>query len=545
MKRKLKFSLQIPAILTFVILIGSCKKNSTENSPGIPAIIKVDTSIGTFGDKVTITGSNFSSNPGDNIVTFNNVQAKVAEASPGKLVVTVPNQVLSGDIMLKVGNGPSVKGVFFNIVQPGTPVISSVNPASGSSTGNKILITGVGFDPDYNKNAVTFNDAPGNILNATPTTLLVALPGKVSSSGSVKVTTHGLISPVYNYNFAVANPLLDGRFYFLSTYYLQDIYTNRGVISKGNDKNIIPGSFPIYFEQGINDLHNYNYGEGFIAGINGLQMDIDEDQNQIFYVVGKKDTFDIVRINTKGDLNRKVIYHDYFIHGYTILSATFPILAVDSRTKSIYVASIKRTRLPSPPKRPKYSDERWVFKGSTDGSIPLTPVFRLDDYTPVGYMYISKNLLYCGNALSGYISSFNLIDGTSQTGHSVPQTINFETYVAVNKDSDKLYYLDSDLYTIKTFDPVTKIETKLYDVNNINLTANTGGHIHDLVVVKNHLYWLCTTNGVNFTNTTKLFRADIDGSTKFPVEIYTRTEPGLENYGYFIYGRGLLLDTND
>ena len=55
-----------------------------------PTISSFSPSSGPIGTTVTITGTNFSANPANNIVYFGAVRAAVSTASATSLIVTVP-----------------------------------------------------------------------------------------------------------------------------------------------------------------------------------------------------------------------------------------------------------------------------------------------------------------------------------------------------------------------------------------------------------------------------------------------------------------------
>ena len=96
------FSVISPSVITAVVNSGTSGvvAVTTSTGPGtrdgftfsttLPIIASVNPSAGMIGDRVIITGSNFSSNASDNIVYFGAVKATVSAATNTSLTVTVP-----------------------------------------------------------------------------------------------------------------------------------------------------------------------------------------------------------------------------------------------------------------------------------------------------------------------------------------------------------------------------------------------------------------------------------------------------------------------
>jgi len=112
MKFKLKFIVNIITIVavSLVFLIG-CENDYPDSlydpnepigeTPEIASISPPDSTLAGVGE-VTITGNNFSPDPGRNIVFFNAKSAEVVESSETQIIVKTPN-LLSDSIMIRVG----------------------------------------------------------------------------------------------------------------------------------------------------------------------------------------------------------------------------------------------------------------------------------------------------------------------------------------------------------------------------------------------------------------------------------------------------------
>jgi hypothetical protein len=529
--------------LTFMVYLYACKKNNVE-TPVVPTVSKIDTLFGTFGDKITITGSGFSSVLSDNVVSFNNVVTEVLEASPDRLLVTVPKQAESGDIQVAQNGSLPSKGIYFNIIKPGTPVITKIDPANGSEAGKIITITGVGFSTDFNKNAVTINTVAAKILNATATSLAVQVPGK-ATTGFVRVTTNSFTSPPFPYTIKPLNILEDGRFYLTNTFQ----------VAKANDINGFPGSTSIYKFPGGNTT------------LDTKIFDIDENKNELYgrttsYTANKGNgKCDIVKINTKGDISRQVLYQSYTTgllftdpsgNGYYNDNST--AIAVDSRTGALYVSYLNVSA-------GKYQ----IYKAGTGGGIfPFTPVYSTaskitEIFVSLTRLFFTDGIRLNSTDLNGndFRDHSGKLPNSSLAGTSASAII----YIAVNKETDRFYWLTtnkSDILSLSTsiqvFDLATNRSRVVYNKNNINITGGPVTSriaIHDLLVVKNHLYWEATISA-----STQLLRADTTGTTELPVEIYSAIEPEA-NSTFFTGGylppppayksflTPLLIDTND
>jgi hypothetical protein len=530
-------------LLYLAVCLSACNKK-TEEIPALPVITKTDTLFGTYGDKVTIFGSNFSEDPANNQVAFSNIAAKVETASATQLVVSVPGSALSGNIQVAVKGTPATQGPYFNVVKPGTPVISRIDPPGGSEPGKAITVTGTGFDPDYNKNAVALNGAAATVLNATTTSLFIAVPGR-AATGPVTVTANGLTSPPYLYNVTPVNPLADGRIYYSSIN-----FTNQNVLGlslvKGSDKNTIPGGTSLYLNT-----------ERLLRITSSRAFDIDENKDQLFIGFQEQNLntavlgYSVGRINTKGNTTLGFIY-PRFQKFSSIDSENIVVLAVDSRSGSLYVT---------------YRDidnQYKIFKGNTDGTAPLTAIYT--STFQIQRMLVSQTRIYFLDAARKLYSI--KLDGTDFKPHTgIPGGVfpaqsskdPSGSYIDVNKDSDKVYWLTSIVNntngnTISVYDPATNTSQVLYDQNNISLTGNIPeAQLHGFLVANNHVYWQSSqvlgrsSYGIN--TSTRLYRANLDGSSRYPAEIYTRMEPTLSGSAQIDNSMrgvpGLLIDDND
>lgn len=81
----------------------------TVQQPIIPTITSIDPTSGAVGDIVTITGTNFSTVPAENMVSFNGGEAIVTASTETTITTTVPATAFTGDVTVtrdgKISNG--------------------------------------------------------------------------------------------------------------------------------------------------------------------------------------------------------------------------------------------------------------------------------------------------------------------------------------------------------------------------------------------------------------------------------------------------------
>jgi hypothetical protein len=116
---------------TFIVFIIAafqfgCAKNDFKERVSISSI---SPSSGTANTRVIIKGSNFSTNPEDNLVKFNNDSAVVVLASIDSLVVLSPPGGTSGPVSVSI-NGNMVTGPVFTYINDSIDVYA-VAPAFG------------------------------------------------------------------------------------------------------------------------------------------------------------------------------------------------------------------------------------------------------------------------------------------------------------------------------------------------------------------------------------------------------------------------------
>jgi hypothetical protein len=161
-----------------------------------PTIASINPVTGAAGISVTIAGTNFDAVAANNTVKFNGVAATVTSATATSIVVTSPAGGNTGVVTVATSAGTTTGPVFTYLIPP---VISSINPASGSA-GTSVTITGTNFDIVAANNTVEFNSVAATVTSATSTSLVVTAPAG-GSTGVVSVATSGgtVNGPTYTY----------------------------------------------------------------------------------------------------------------------------------------------------------------------------------------------------------------------------------------------------------------------------------------------------------------------------------------------------------
>lgn len=160
------------------------------------AISGISPTSGAVGSEVTISGSDFSSLPVNNMVSFNGTEAEVLKASTSELVVEVPKGATSGEVTVTINN-MAVTGPVFTVVIP-APVISSISPKTGVP-GTEVTISGANFSPSASGNTVLFGGEEATIISASEKELIVKVPeGAGDGPVEVQVNDQSVTGPVFD-----------------------------------------------------------------------------------------------------------------------------------------------------------------------------------------------------------------------------------------------------------------------------------------------------------------------------------------------------------
>jgi sugar lactone lactonase YvrE len=183
----------ISAIAILSLFISSC---GSENNDPAPQALELtltgfSPTAGTEGTVVTLTGTNFSPTPANNVVKFNGVVTPVTSATTTSLTVAAPVGGTTGKITVEVGSElvTSTNNFTFNTTPASNLSITSFSPATGT-TGTSVTIVGTNFSPVTADNIVKFNGTLAGVTQASATSLTVPVPaGATTGKITVQVGT--------------------------------------------------------------------------------------------------------------------------------------------------------------------------------------------------------------------------------------------------------------------------------------------------------------------------------------------------------------------
>jgi hypothetical protein len=105
----------------------------TVTEPVIPVITDLDPDIGKVGTTVIITGSNFSTEPDGNTVSFNGTEAAVTAATETTITTSVPAGATTGNVTVTV-DGES-NGLPFTVIESNMLVVSVTDDTDDAEEG--------------------------------------------------------------------------------------------------------------------------------------------------------------------------------------------------------------------------------------------------------------------------------------------------------------------------------------------------------------------------------------------------------------------------
>ncbi len=157
--------------------------------PG-PTIASFTPTIGPIGTSVTITGTNFSPIPTENVAKFfNNKTATVTASTPISITVTVPSGTTTGKISVTTNCLTVTSTTDFTIGTSTFPTITSFTPTSGL-IGTTVTITGTNFSTTPANNTVKFNGTTAVATASTATSITTTVPTG-ATTGKISVTIGG------------------------------------------------------------------------------------------------------------------------------------------------------------------------------------------------------------------------------------------------------------------------------------------------------------------------------------------------------------------
>jgi N-acetylneuraminic acid mutarotase len=183
----------IPISLT----VTGYKTQSTTNFQLVtPAVASVSPQAGTFGDVVTLTGSNFSARVSSNIVKFNEHVAEVVQATKTELKVKVPFAISAKENVITVVTNlqSSNASEKFNILPPSISVLSTDKAFIGAT----LQVYGDNFNPTVAGNTITLGGVDASVVSASKSLIVFAIPEGIYKSRSFHIEVKAAEQTAYS-----------------------------------------------------------------------------------------------------------------------------------------------------------------------------------------------------------------------------------------------------------------------------------------------------------------------------------------------------------
>eukprot|EP00698_Gefionella_okellyi_P011072 TRINITY_DN2904_c0_g2_i1.p1 TRINITY_DN2904_c0_g2~~TRINITY_DN2904_c0_g2_i1.p1 ORF type:complete len:3969 (+),score=910.30 TRINITY_DN2904_c0_g2_i1:483-12389(+) len=152
------------------------------------------------GQRVTISGSGFSSDNSKNAVTINNKAGVIVSSSATEIVFTTAanNAAVSSAVVLKINNYAATcqpaSVCNYAYATSATPTVSSVTPSSGNSL-QTVTLSGTALGASAGSNAIKFGSVSASVVSDSAASVVVTVPdlaaGVYAVSGSAP---NGVIS---------------------------------------------------------------------------------------------------------------------------------------------------------------------------------------------------------------------------------------------------------------------------------------------------------------------------------------------------------------
>ncbi len=156
---------------------------------GIPSITSITPSNGSINESVTITGSNFSTSPPNNIVEFNGTSAVVLASTSTTITTSVPAGATTGKITVTIDCNTATSVNDFIVTTALLPTITSFTPTFGP-IGTSVIITGTNFSTTPANNVVAFNGTPAVVTASTANSITTTVPVG-ATTGKISVIVDG------------------------------------------------------------------------------------------------------------------------------------------------------------------------------------------------------------------------------------------------------------------------------------------------------------------------------------------------------------------
>jgi len=168
------------------VTVGSPRGSSKSLSftlSRVPRVESLAPDVGLPGDVVEVRGRDLDRAPA--VVHIADVPARIQSVGPAALRVVVPELPAEREqsVPVRVAFGADAPQTL-SLVLGRLPLITGIAPKRGPA-GERVIVSGRGFDPNPLGNLVTFNGQPALVLTAEPTALAVAAPALPQGGSAV------------------------------------------------------------------------------------------------------------------------------------------------------------------------------------------------------------------------------------------------------------------------------------------------------------------------------------------------------------------------
>jgi gliding motility-associated-like protein len=150
--------------------------NFTVTCGPAPSITSFAPTSGPVGTTVVITGTNFTTIPQDNLVSFNGYPSVVTASTATTITTTVPSGANGlGPIEVSVACNTVSSSSDFDVTCAPAPTITSFTPGTGA-VGDLVTIIGTNFSLNPDDNFVYFNGEPAIVMASNTTSITTTVP---------------------------------------------------------------------------------------------------------------------------------------------------------------------------------------------------------------------------------------------------------------------------------------------------------------------------------------------------------------------------------
>ncbi len=202
-----------------------------------PVIVSTSISSGFCGSEVTISGSNFSTTPSNNVVKFNGTIATILQASSTSLLVRVPPLASTGNITVEVG-GKIATGPSFQL-----PPAFTFTSIKDKQVGVVDQPNGIAMDEDGNFYVTDYNLSQVNKIISTGIVSRVAGQNYIGNVTNLGTEDGPVATAKLSFPHGLSLDKKTGDIYFLNSTNVKDDGALRKITPSGIVSTIAKGFY--------------------------------------------------------------------------------------------------------------------------------------------------------------------------------------------------------------------------------------------------------------------------------------------------------------